>query len=917
MTSMEEAWHSLDAQTVMMKLGTSRAGLGRADAIEKLQEYGPNELVRAESESPLKILLRQFTETLVVILLIAVGISFLVGEIVDALLILVIVVISAILGFTQEYRAERALLALQKMLTPCATVLRDNQALEVPTKEVVPGDILMLKEGDKIPADGRLIEVVNMKVNEAAITGESLPVVKTEEVMPPDTTLPDRKNMVLSGTEVTYGKGLAVVTSTGMNTEFGKIARQVTTVDKEETPLEKRTNEIGKWLGALSLGVCAVVIAVGLLRDFIMYGLFRPAFALEMILFGIALAVAAVPEALPAVVTGSLAIGMHRMAHANALVRRMSAVETLGCTTVICSDKTGTITRGEMTVREIYTAGSSVAVEGEGYEPTGKLLAPDGVLSSDSYRLFVMGCVLCNDADLVIENGKWRIRGDPTEGALVVLAEKSGHRAHEIRSGYPRIGELPFSSERKRMATMHYSEKGGKLVFIKGAPEVVLERCTKELASSGIQDMRSDSRSRILEANEKMARRALRVLAVAYREGPQIDDSSEETLERDLVFLGLAGMIDPPRAEAVKAISVCKSVGIRPIMITGDHALTAVAVAREVGIYNEGDRFLTDADMERMDDQEFEQIVEDVSVYARVSPIRKLKIVKAWKKRGKVVAMTGDGVNDAPALKQADIGIAMGITGTDVTKEAADLVLADDNFATIEKAIELGRWIYDNIKKYLAYLLQTNLIEIIVLSIAVIAGYPLPLEPAQLLYINLVTDGFPAIALGLSPADPDIMERPPRSPKESIFTKDMKLFYLTSILVQSPLFLFIFTSMVPLGTPDNSPLLLEARSVLFYLFVFIELVMAITCRSLRRSVLEVRPHRLLWLAVFGNAVLTVGLFSIPAVANAFGLVPIGLLGVEVVFGVCAFTFLSLEAIKLLMRRRGFLNGSRPAVVGRG
>jgi len=489
---------------------------------------------------------------------------------------------------------------------------------------------------------------------------------------------------------------------------------------------------------------------------------------------------------------------------------------------------------------------------------------------------------------------------------LVVLAEKAGHHVAELRSRYPRIGEVPFSSERKRMTTMHYSEKGGKLVFVKGAPEVVLERCTKESGLNGVQEMTMDSRMRIQETNETMAKNALRVLAIAYREGPQIDDSTEDTLERELTFLGSVGMIDPARAEAIQAISVCKSVGIRPIMITGDHALTAMAIAREVGIYRDGDRLLTDAEMERIPDQDFEQIVEEVSVYARVSPIRKLKIVQAWKKRGEIVAMTGDGVNDAPALKQADIGIAMGITGTDVTKETADLVLADDNFATIEKAIEIGRWIFDNIRKYLAYLLQANLVEIIVLSACVLMGYPLPLTAAQLLYINLVTDGFPAIALGLSPPDPDLMQRPPRDPKESIFSKEVKLFYLRSVLIETPLLLFVFMSMVPMNATDAE--LMAGRSLLFYLFVFVELVMAMTCRSLKYTVWHVRPHRLLWIAVLGTALFTVGLFSIPAAAAAFKIAPISLLGAEVLVSVCALTLISVETIKYLLRRGNLLNG---------
>lgn len=915
---MEQDWHSFDEQAVMDALNTSRAGLDRGDAEERLVEYGPNELVRAEKESPIRMLLGQFTDILIVILLIAVAISFAVGEIVDAILILLIVIASAALGFVQEYRAERALEALQKMLAPTTTVIRNNMTVDIATRDVVPGDILQLKEGDKVPADGRVIECFNLRVIEAAITGESVPVQKSTRTLPRDTPLPDRKNVVLSGTDIATGRGVAVVTATGMATEFGKIAHEVTTVEKERTPLEKRTNEIGKWLGAISLSVCVAVIAVGVVRDVLVHGYVRPDFFIGMILFGVSLAVAAVPESLPAVVTGSLAIGMHRMAKSNALVRKMSAVETLGSTTVICSDKTGTITRGEMTVREIRMHGSTIAVEGGGYEPTGKLIVMEGApsaLSEEGFKLLINACILCNDAELTLENGKWRIRGDPTEGALVVLAEKAGAHVSEVRSRCPRIGEVPFSSERKRMTTMHYGNDDCKRLYSKGAPEVVLERCSQIYGSQGIETLTDDLRQAQIDNAEKMAQRALRLIAFAYREGKYFDDSTENTLEKDLVFLGIVGMMDPPRTDAIEAIRECKSVGITPIMITGDHAVTAKAIAEEVGIYEDDDLVLTDADMEQMDDSSFDQMVEKVTVYARVSPIRKLKIVQAWKRRGKVVAMTGDGVNDAPALKQADIGVAMGITGTDVTKEASDLVLADDNFATIVKAVELGRWIYDNIKKYLAYLIQTNLVEIVMLSIAVLIGYPIPLLPAQLLYINLVTDGFPAIALGLSPPDPDIMQRPPRNPNESIFSREVKMFYLISILVQSPLFLFIYTSIVPVGAAENSAELLTGRSTLFYLFVFMELVVAISCRSLRHSVFRIRPHRLLWLAVIGNVVLTVGLFSIPSVADMFGLVPIGAFGIEVIGLMCLFTFVSIETVKHFFGKFGVPKGNNLVSTG--
>ena len=906
--SISENWHSMKVSEVLRKLNTSPGGLSHKEVEERLRKYGYNELERAEKESPLKIFLRQFTDVLIIILLIATAISFIVEEVLDATLILVIVFASALLGFTQEYKAEKALEALKKMLSPMATVLREGKMEEVATKEIVPGDILILKEGDRIAADARLIEVINLKVNEAPLTGESIPVEKKVEPLPSEASLPERRNMVYSGTEVTYGKGKAVVVATGMNTEFGKIAKEVAAVVKEETPLEKRTKEIGKWLGILSLGVCLAVVLVSLLRAFIIQGVITAKFALDMILFGIALAVAAVPEALPAVVTGSLAIGMYRMAKRNALVRKMSAVETLGCTTVICSDKTGTLTKGEMTVREIYLARKTIEVTGVGYEPKGEFKTKDKkeLFNNEAFKLFMKGCILCNDSELIQENGTWKIRGDPTEAALVVVAEKAGYKTHEVRKQHPRIGEIPFSSERKRMTTVHVFPSKEKVVFMKGAPELVLERCAFIQDSKGVRKLTEKDRKEILKKNAEMAEKALRVLAVAYKKEQEIKSFDEKSLEKELIFLGLAGMIDPPREEAIEAIKVCKRVGIKPVMITGDHMLTALAIAKEMGIYHEGDVALTGEDLEKMSQEDLERIVEKVTVYARVSPIHKLKIVEAWKKKGHVVAMTGDGVNDAPALKRADIGVAMGITGTEVSKEASDLVLADDNFATIVKAIELGRWIYDNIKKYLAYLLRANLIEIIVLSVTVLIGYPLPLLPVQILYINLVTDGFPAIALGVSPPDPDIMQRPPRSPKESIFSKEVKLFYLITVFIQCPIFLYVFMTQAPLGISPEDPAFISARATLFLIFIFCELALALTCRSLKYTVWEAKPHKLLWASIIGNTVLTVILLNIPQVTQAFEVPPIGWDVVEIIVIICIIAFASIEIIKYLLRRTKWL-----------
>ncbi|TFG28526.1 cation-translocating P-type ATPase [Candidatus Thorarchaeota archaeon] len=904
---MAITWHSLDTKSALKNLDSSDNGLTQSEAERRIEEYGPNEITITQKSSAIRLFVSQFKNILTIILILAAVVSLVVQEAIEAILILAIVFASALLGFVQEYRAERALETLRNMLNPSAVVIRDGKTVMIPSRDIVPGDVIVLKEGDRLPADGRVIQSTNLKVSEAIITGESVPVQKSSEVLPRSTPLGDMRNMVLSGTEVTYGKGIALVVNTGLNTEFGKIASQVAMVKKEVTPLEKRTKEIGFWLGTISLSVCALVVIVGLLREFFISGSITTQFAVGLLLFGIALAVAAVPEALPGVVTGSLAIGMQRMARQNALVRRMAAVETLGCTSVICADKTGTITRGEMTVREVFLTDGTIKVEGEGYEPTGSFIPIDSeqsILEKNHFSLLTEGCVLCNDALLEESDGRWKILGDPTEGALIVLARKAGVDDENLRSEHPRIGEIPFSSDRKRMSTVHSSENDSKLIYTKGACEFILEQCTAILSGNGTMPLTDATRTLILEKNSEMASRALRVLALAYKQANELDVNSEDDVESDLTFLGLVGMIDPSRKDAIDAIAICKSVGILPIMITGDHKLTAKAIAEEVGIRQPDDIILTDSELDEISEEEYLNIVDKVTVYARVSPASKLKIVQTWKKRGEVVAMTGDGVNDAPALKQADIGIAMGITGTEVTKEASDLVLADDNFATIEKAIELGRWIYDNIKKYLAYLLRANLIEIIVLSFAVIIGYPLPLLPAQILYINLVTDGLPAIALGLSPPDADIMERPPRDPKESIFSKDVKMFYIITIIVQVPLFLFVFMSIAPLGVVEGDPALTQARSILFYLFVYCELALALTCRSLKYTIWEARPHKLLSYSIIGSAVLTAVLFGlVPGFAAAFKVEPFGLIAIEIVLALSIISLIAIEGLKILTQRK--------------
>jgi len=701
--------------------------------------------------------------------------------------------------------------------------------------------------------------------------------------------------MLYAGTVVTYGKGRAVVVATGMKTELGKIAREVTGIEITETPLERRMRELGGILGKLVIVVCLLIALALTLEDFFVTGQLALETIIEIMLFSTALAVAVIPEALPAIVTGTLAIGMREMAKRNALVRRMPAVETLGCVTVICSDKTGTLTKGEMTVKKIYVNGKVIEVTGSGYEPRGELRG-DYDPQSESFKLLMLGAVLCSDARLKKENGNWKIDGDPTEGALIVAAEKAGFHCEELRSKYPRIGEIPFSSERKRMTTIHEIEDYGKVAFTKGAVEIVLARCKYVQADGEIRELTPKVKEEILSVNERFASEALRNLAIAYK--ILREEESESETETDLIFLGLMGMIDPPREEAIKAIEICKRIKIKPIMITGDHKLTAVAIARQMGIYKDGDVVLTGEELDKLSADDLERIVDKVTVYARVSPMHKLKIVRAWKKRGEIVAMTGDGVNDAPAVKQADIGVAMGITGTEVTKEASDMILLDDNFATIVKAIELGRWIYDNIKKYLVYLLSCNMIEIAVLSIGAIISiylfreFALPLLPAHILYINLATDGFPALALGISPPDPDIMKRPPRDPNESIFSRETLPLLITIPAVASPILLFLYFFEYGLNGA------IRATTMVFLTFVFMELAVALSCRSLRYPVTKAPPHKLLLLAVFWESALISFLASLPPVREAFR-ITIPMIGdLMLIAGFCAFIFIICELIKI-------------------
>jgi Ca2+-transporting ATPase len=856
-------------------------------------------------------------------LLIATGLSIYLGELIDAVVIIAIVMACAILGFVEEYRSEKALEALKKMTAPTAMVLRDGKEEKIQTISLVPGDIVLLYTGDKVPADARLVEAINLKVDEASLTGESSPVNKDVKPLPEDTSLNEKRNMIFTGTVAVYGRGKAVVTSTGMNTEFGKIAKMVQMTEEEETPLEKRMASVGKWIGILSIAVCLIVAAIGI---------FEGRNPLDMILWGISLAVAAVPEALPAIVTGALAIGMYRMAKVNTIVRRLPAVETLGCTSVICSDKTGTMTKGEMTVQRIYTNDKAIKVSGVGYEPEGEFLFEDKKIDpaqEDELVTLLKVAILCNDAKLEkeTETERWIVKGDPTEGALVVAAAKAGLWKEELEKEAPRIGEIPFSSERKCMTTAHIVSSKKKIAFMKGAPEIVLEKSTKIFVNGKVRKITQDDRTEIRKVNEAMAMQALRNLGFAFRELPESMETFDDKIENDMIFVGIMGMIDPPREEVKDAIYLCRKAGIDVVMVTGDHKLTAIAVAKELNLLSENEyegKVLTGGEFDKISDEQLNEMVENIVIYARVSPEHKMRIVKAWKAKGKVVAMTGDGVNDAPALKMSDIGVSMGITGTEVTKEASDMVLTDDNFASIVKAVKEGREIYGNIKKYLTYLLRCNIMEILVMFI-VMVGVPyiagsayhpdpsqdpkssplLALTAIQLLWVNLTTDGLPAIALGVDPGDPDLMERKPRDPNESVFTRDVKVYLTIVPILMTVLLLFGYFYYEPWrGIVNGKDMLTEARTQLLTAMILMELANAISARSLKYTVFKVGvfKNRFLWYAILSSFGLQLLVLYSP-LQTVFGVTSPEPLDWAFAILFTAITFGSLEMGKYIASKR--------------
>ncbi len=810
--------HHKTVHQALEGLETRESGLSQTEAEKRLKKYGPNEIREGKRISPWQIFLGQFKNIVIWILIGATVISAFLGEWVDAVVIIVIIILISIIGFFQEYKAERAIQALKKLASLTATVIRDNQKKEIDAKQLVPGDIFALETGDKVPADARLVQIFNLQIQEAALTGESQPVKKETGILPEKTQVADMKNMVFSGTAVVSGRATAVIAATGMQTEIGKIATLIEEVKPEPTPLQKKMDELGKWLGKIVIAIAAIITVVGMIfQD-------KPLF--EMLKFGAAVAVAAIPEALAGVVTIALAIGTQRMLKRNALVRRLPSVETLGSTTVICSDKTGTLTANQMTVRRLFVNGKIVDVTGVGYEAKGQFLYRNKPANRDDMELLLRIGALNNNTEIKDKN----VIGDPTEGALIVGAAKNGMSKKELEMEYPRTDEIEFTSERKMMTTIH-KHHGEKLSFVKGAPEVVLGKCKYISINGKVKKLTDEEKREILEINKQFANDALRVLGFAYK-----SIIADKEPEKNLVFAGLQGMIDPAREEVKVAVEKCKKAGIKVIMITGDHEVTAKAVAREIGL--EG-KSLTGQQLDEI--HNLDEIVDDIAVFARVNPEHKIKIIDALKKKGHVVAMTGDGVNDAPALKKADIGIAMGITGTDVAKEASSMILLDDNFASIVNAIEEGRGVYDNIRKYIGFLLSGNIGEVLIVFLGIIFGLPLTLTVTQILMINLVTDGLPALALSADPFEPNAMSRKPRKQNEPIF-KGLNPFLVYYPIVQVTIALSIF-SFVYLSGGDIP----KAQTAAFLTIGMFELYQSFASRSTIYPAVKVGIFRNKWL----------------------------------------------------------------------
>mgnify|MGYP001140162394 FL=1 len=892
-------WYKKGIEEALIALNVDPGeGLNDREAELRLNKYGSNELKEEKGTTFLSKLVAQFSDFLVLILIGAAIVSMAMGESRDAIVILVVVVINALLGIYQEGKAEKALDALKKMASPDAKVVRAGKTVIIPAHTLTPGDIVLLDAGDIVPADLRLIESSNLKIEEASLTGESVPVEKKAgEVHKGEAPLGDRHNMAYMSTIVTSGRGKGVVVGTGHDSEIGKIATMIQSLDDEATLLQRRLNQLGKMLGTATIGICAIVFGIGILQG-------REIF--EMLMIAISLAVAAIPEGLPAIVTIVLAIGMNRMVKRHAIVKKLLAVETLGCTTVICSDKTGTLTQNEMTVTKVYVNNRRIDITGTGYEPKGEFKIDGNGVSADLFdnlnTLLSIG-VLANNARLEKSDGMYKIIGDPTEGALITLAGKADITGENINKLFPRIEEIPFDSGRKMMTTFHKNFAPQRIVsFTKGAPDIIISNCDFIKDGDEILPFTHDMKKEVLGVNSGFAKDALRVLAFAYREYEELpDDINPDSIETNMIFVGLAGMIDPPRPEVKEAIKLCKQAGINTVMITGDFRDTALAIAKSLGMAETEDQTMTGLEINNISDEELKEAVKRINVFARVSPEHKVRIVSALKANGNIAAMTGDGINDALALKRSDIGVSMGITGTDVAKKTADLILTDDNFASIVSAVEEGRVIFDNVRKFVYFLLSCNIGEIFLVFVSILLNLPVPLIPIQLLWLNLVTDSFPALALGVEKGDPNVMNQKPRNPDEPILNRKMIIgIVLQSIAVATASFSAYWWGINRYGT-DN---IFEARTVAFATLILSELLIVFSTRSSRYTALEVGifSNKKLIQGVSFSFLLMLAVIYIPFLNPIFGTFPLGLSEWKIILPLAFIPLLLGEITKLFARQ---------------
>ncbi|MBI1913012.1 MAG: calcium-transporting P-type ATPase, PMR1-type [Deltaproteobacteria bacterium] len=883
-------WYQKKVNQVLEELNTDpEKGLSSGEARARLDKWGPNSLAEQKKEPLILKFLKQFTEFIILVLIGAAAIAGALGEWVDALAIMGIVALNGVIGFIQEEKAEKVMEALKKLAAPNAKVLRDAGLTTLSTDKLVPGDIVVLESGDHIPADCRIIDSKFLRIQEAALTGESHPIEKEPDELENTLPLADRINMAYLGTNVVYGRGKAVIVGTGMNTEMGKIAKMLQEVKPEPTPLQKKLAEFGRFLVYAAGGICALIFALGI---------FRGEEILDMFLIAVSLAVAAIPEGLPAVVTIVLALGVQRMVKRHALIRKLPSVETLGSATIIASDKTGTLTQNQMTVRKLYlSSGETITVSGTGYEPTGRFSFGSDDVDANKNPALLQALkigVLCNGAELK-QNESWTVIGDPTEGALLSLGLKGGVSKMNAAKGFHFIGEIPFDAERKMMTTV-FRGSDAHFAFVKGAAEMILPLCTHVLDGDSTRPITDRDRELILKNTENFSNEALRVLALAFRRTKErLDMHSVHNLEKDLVFTALAGMIDPPRQEVFSAVAKARSAGITPLMITGDHKATAVAIAKELGIFKDDDLAITGEELDRLSRDEFTRLLPKIKVYARVNPEHKLKVVRAWRERGEIIAMTGDGVNDAPALKEADIGVAMGITGTDVTKEAGDMVLTDDNFASIVSAVEEGRGIFDNIRRVVHFLLSCNVGEIFVLLIASLTGMPLPLLPVQILWTNLVTDGLPALGLAMEPIDPTVMERKPRRKDEGIVTTGL----IWVMLLQGAFIALCTLGVYMLELYYFNSSLIKAQTMAFTVLVFCQKFHVFNCRSAWNSVFKigVLSNNMLNLSVVIILASQFLVIYVPALQPIFKVVPLDIIDWTIVFAASIQPLVLMEIVK--------------------